>query len=114
MGQRPHPVPGRRVLPDGRAAARARTCWRRARCPLGGRTVDLADITVPFLNIIGEKDHIVPPEAVGAAAVARRLRRTSRSCGCRPGTSALIVGRTAQRHNIPAMADWLGRHSEPI
>jgi polyhydroxyalkanoate synthase len=81
--------------------------------PLGGRTVDLADITVPFFNILGEKDHIVPPEAVGAlsdlvgSTDVEELRLPA-------GHVGVIIGRTAQRHNIPAMADWLARHSEPI
>ena len=82
--------------------------------PLGGRTVDLADITVPFLNILGEKDHIVPPEAVGPLTdlVGSDRRRGAAPPG-RPRRRS-IVGRTAQRHNIPAMADWLERHAEPL
>ena len=55
----------------GRPVSPRRTCWRRARSRSAGATVDLADITVPFLNIIGEKDHIVPPDGVG------RCRRSS-------------------------------------
>lgn len=81
------------------------------RVPLGGRTVDLADISVPFLNIVGEKDHIVPSESnrtltllVGSADV-EELRLPA-------GHIGLIAGRTAQRHHVPAMADWLLRHSE--
>ncbi len=79
--------------------------------PLGGRIVDLADITVPFLNIVGEKDHIVPPEAVGDLANlvgsddVEELRLPA-------GHVGLVVGRTAQRHYLPAMAEWLERHSE--
>jgi polyhydroxyalkanoate synthase len=81
------------------------------RIPLGGRTVDLADITVPFLNILGEKDHIVPPESVDplpslvGSSDVEELRLSS-------GHVGVIVGRAAQRHNIPAMADWIARHSE--
>jgi len=82
------------------------------RVPLGGRIVDLADITVPFLNIVGEKDHIVPPEATGAltklvgSAEVEELRLPA-------GHVGLVVGRTAQRQYLPAMANWLERHSEP-
>lgn len=85
--------------------------FRSGRFPLGGRTVDLADITVPFLNILGEKDNIVPPASseiltslVGSAS-AEELRLPA-------GHVGLIVGRSAHRRNIPAMADWLLRHSE--
>jgi polyhydroxyalkanoate synthase len=81
--------------------------------PLGGRTVDLADITVPFLSILGEKDHIVPPDGVGplprlvGSADVEELRLPA-------GHVGVIAGRAAQRHNIPAMADWLARHSEHV
>lgn len=85
--------------------------FRSGRFPLGGRTVDLADITIPFLNILGEKDNIVPPASseiltslVGSAS-AEELRLPA-------GHVGLIVGRSAHRRNIPAMADWLLRQSE--
>ncbi len=83
------------------------------RVSLNGRTIDLADITVPFLNILGEKDHIVPPEATGdlpslvGSTDVEELRLPA-------GHVGLIVGRTAQRSYIPAMADWLERHSERL
>ena len=79
--------------------------------PLGDRTIDLADITVPFLSIVGEKDHIVPPDAVGpltelvGSTDVEELRLPA-------GHVGLMVGRTAQRQHIPAMADWIARHSE--
>ena len=79
--------------------------------PLGGRTVDLADITVPFLNIIGEKDHIVTPESNGNLASlvgsedVEELRLNA-------GHVGLIVGGTAHKRNLPAMSDWLVRHSD--
>ena len=47
--------------------------------PLGGRDIHLADITVPFLNIIGEKDHIVPPGRRRPAVLARRVHRRGRA-----------------------------------
>ena len=58
------PFPGAAFLQTADLFAR-RNLLATGQVPLGGRTVDLADITVPFLNIIGEKDHIVPPESTG-------------------------------------------------
>jgi polyhydroxyalkanoate synthase len=79
--------------------------------PLDGRTVDLGDITVPFLSIVGDKDHIVPPTStevlaslVGSDDVTE-LRLPA-------GHVGLIVGRSAHQRYIPAMADWLEAHSE--
>jgi polyhydroxyalkanoate synthase len=80
------------------------------RVPLGDRVIDLADVTVPFLNIVADHDHIVPPAStdpltslVGSTEV-EQLRLPS-------GHVGVVVGRAAQRRNLPAMADWLERHS---
>jgi polyhydroxyalkanoate synthase len=82
------------------------------RVPIGGRTVDLSDITVPFLNILGEKGHIVPPDAVGPLPSLVGSRDVE-ELRLPAGHAGVIVGRAAQRHNIPAMADWIARHAEP-
>ena len=104
------PFPGAAFLQMGELFAR-QNLLATGKVPLGGRIVDLADITVPFLSILGEKDHIVPPEAVGRLAElvgsthVEELRFPS-------GHVGVIIGRSAQRHNLPAMVDWLARHSE--
>ena len=81
------------------------------RVPLHGRTVDFADIRVPFHNIVGEADFVVPP-----AATTPLTRVVGDGNGTetmlRGGHAGLIVGRTAQRHNIPAMASWIESHLE--
>jgi polyhydroxyalkanoate synthase len=81
------------------------------RVPLGDRTVDLADITVPFLNIVGEKDNIVPPES-NANLVALVGSPDAEELRLRAGHAGLIVGGSAHKRNLPPMADWLLRHSE--
>jgi polyhydroxyalkanoate synthase len=79
--------------------------------PLGGRTVHLADVRVPFLSIVGEHDNVIPPASTGdltamvGSADAEELRLPA-------GHAGLIVGRSAHTKYIPAMADWLERHSE--
>ncbi|MDQ3485667.1 MAG: alpha/beta fold hydrolase [Actinomycetota bacterium] len=81
------------------------------RVPLGDRVVDLVDITVPFVSIVGEKDHIVPVEssaglaALVGSAEADELRLPA-------GHVGLVVGRAAHGRNIPAIAGWIERHSE--
>jgi polyhydroxyalkanoate synthase subunit PhaC len=83
------------------------------RMTLGGREVDLGTITWPFLNVIAEKDHIVPPAAVGrlsslvGSADVTELRLPS-------GHVGLVTGRSAQKRTIPAIADWLEAHSDEI
>jgi polyhydroxyalkanoate synthase len=78
--------------------------------PLGGRDVALADIEVPLVSILGEKDHIVTPDSAGGLCelVGSRDREELRLPS---GHVGLIVGRTAHKRNLPAMADWLEKHS---
>ena len=93
--------------------ARLFTCGNLLRTgviPLGDRDVELQDITVPFLSVLGEKDHIVPPAA--AAGLPDLVGSEDRSELRLPsGHVGLIVGSTAHRRNLPAMADWLEAHS---
>jgi polyhydroxyalkanoate synthase len=81
------------------------------RVPLGGRTVDFADITVPFVNIVGQKDTIVPPASTGELS-ATVGSADAEELPLPAGHVGLIVGRAAQTKYIPAMMDWLERHSE--
>jgi polyhydroxyalkanoate synthase subunit PhaC len=83
------------------------------RIRLQDRTVELRDITVPFLNVIGELDHIVPLDAVTplvelvGSADATELRLPA-------GHAGLVVGRSAHKRNLPAMAAWVRAHSDEI
>lgn len=78
---------------------------------LGGRVVDLADIACPFLNVVAEKDHIVPVDAIG---------RLSEMVGSddktelrlKAGHVGLVVGRSAAKNTLPAIANWLIEHSD--
>jgi polyhydroxyalkanoate synthase len=104
------PFPGAAFLETANLFARE-NLLATGRVPIGGREIDLADIRWPFLSILGEKDHIVTPEAAGpliglvGSDDKEELRLPS-------GHVGLIVGRTAHKRNLPAMADWLERHSE--
>lgn len=83
------------------------------RLRVGGRRVHLSDITVPLLNVVAAKDHIVPPEAaraitdlVGSAQKDELLLQA--------GHIGLAVGRHAQQVTIPQIAEFLRAHSEPV
>jgi polyhydroxyalkanoate synthase len=74
--------------------------------PLGGRTVRLADITCPLLNIMAERDHIVAP------ASARPLNDLVSSTDVREllvpaGHIGLATGRQAVKYTIPELNAWL-------
>ena len=76
----------------------------RGEIEIGGRTVDLRSIDCPVLSVIGEADHIVPPEStqpiMDVLPDVEELRFTA-------GHVGLIVGKSAQRTSIPGIAAWL-------
>jgi polyhydroxyalkanoate synthase len=73
---------------------------------LGRRTVRLADITCPLLNVMAEHDHMVPPRVseplsklVGSDD-PQELRVPA-------GHVGLVMGRAAAKTTIPGIVDWL-------
>jgi polyhydroxyalkanoate synthase len=81
------------------------------RVPLGNRTVDLADIRIPVLNIVGAQDNIVPSEST-APLPGLLVNSDVTDLVLPAGHVGLIVGRQAFKKFIPAILDWLELHSE--
>jgi polyhydroxyalkanoate synthase len=77
---------------------------------LGNRPVHLSDISCPFLTVLAENDHITPPESVGPMIdlVGSKDRQEMR---LKAGHVGIIVGRNASKNTMPAMADWIVKHS---
>jgi polyhydroxyalkanoate synthase len=71
---------------------------------LGGRHIDLRSITCPVLNVVGQADHIVPP---ASTAPILGLLENVDDAPFPAGHVGLIVGGSAQRRSIPAIAGWL-------
>ncbi len=80
---------------------------------LGGRNVDLAAITCPVLNVVAERDHIVP---IAAAEPIPRLVGTPDAEELRlaAGHVGLVAGRTAAKVTLPGIAGWIKDHGEPL
>ncbi|MGK2320791.1 alpha/beta fold hydrolase [Gordonia rhizosphera NBRC 16068] len=81
------------------------------RLMLGGDRIHLSDITVPFLSVVGEKDHVVPPasstplmDLVGSSQKTELLLKG--------GHIGLVVGRTAAKTTIPTIIEFLIKQSE--
>jgi polyhydroxyalkanoate synthase len=77
---------------------------------LGGRRIDLGAVTVPFLSVVGERDHMAPPassepllDLVGSEDKSE-LRVPA-------GHVGLFVGGSAAKHSIPGMIEWMRAHS---
>jgi polyhydroxyalkanoate synthase len=73
---------------------------------IGGREVDLANVTMPVLNIYAEQDHLVPPDASRALkSVVGTKDYTELSF--KGGHIGIYVSGRAQREVPPAIHQWL-------
>lgn len=80
---------------------------------LAGEPVDLADIKMPFLNVVGTRDHIVPVAA--AEGLANMVGSKDRS-EMRPdaGHVGMLIGSGAWKRHMPAMSEWIIDHSSEL
>lgn len=81
------------------------------RLVLGGEAVHLADVTVPFLCVVAERDHIVP-EASAAPLIELVGSTDKQSLRLPGGHVGLLVGRTAATTTIPTIVEFLRGRSE--
>jgi polyhydroxyalkanoate synthase len=82
----------------------------QGRIELGGRAVDLRSIACPTVSIWGQADHLVPPASV---APLKAVLPDVDELVFPAGHVGLIVGGSAQRRTIPAIAGWLEQHAYP-
>lgn len=81
------------------------------RLVIGGRRIHLSDITVPFLNVIAEKDHIVPsPSTTPLVPLIGSDDKTELLLPA--GHVGLIVGSRGRKQCMPAMSDWMLARSD--
>jgi polyhydroxyalkanoate synthase len=73
---------------------------------IGGRRVELPNITQPVLNIFAEQDHLVPPAASRALADCVGTDDYTQ-LAFRGGHIGIYVSGRAQREVPPAIHDWL-------
>jgi len=78
---------------------------------VGGREVDLGAVDRPLLNVVAEKDNIVP---VASADVVESLVGSADATTLRLPTGHIgyVVGRAATRTTIPSIIEWIRAHSE--
>ena len=80
---------------------------------LGGRAVALEDITAAALIIIAERDEFVPPRS--SEPIAERLGSDDvETIRVPAGHAGALMGSAARRVTMPAVVDWLTRHSAPV
>jgi polyhydroxyalkanoate synthase subunit PhaC len=83
------------------------------RLTVGGDPVHLSDITVPFLTVRANRDHIVPPDAT-APLIGLVGSPDKHELCLDAGHMGLVVGRTAARTTVPTILDFLRRRSDEI
>jgi len=78
----------------------------QSRLTLGGRRVDLKNITMPLLNIYGKYDHLVPPEA--AEVLPSKVSSVDVEDICLPtGHIGIYVSSKIQKLFVPKISAWL-------
>jgi polyhydroxyalkanoate synthase len=73
---------------------------------LGGRKVDLKNVTMPVLNIFGEQDHLVPPAS--SRPISEKIG--SKDVTTKPfdlGHIGMYVSSRSQKELAPTVANWL-------
>jgi polyhydroxyalkanoate synthase len=78
----------------------------RQQLEIGGRKVDLRELRMPILNLIGKRDHLVPPaasRALGSAAASRDYTALELDLG----HIGMYISARAQREVPGAIIDWL-------
>lgn len=83
------------------------------RVRVGGRAVSLRDFTWPLLNVVAQKDHIVPCDAATPVCGLVGSAETQ-TLELPAGHVGLVMGRSASRTTLPAVVDWLRAHAEEV
>jgi polyhydroxyalkanoate synthase len=78
----------------------------QGRMEVGEHRVDLGRVTMPLLNVYGQYDHLVPPEASEILAQKVGSRDTENVC-LDTGHVGIYVSARFQRETIPMIAAWL-------
>jgi polyhydroxyalkanoate synthase subunit PhaC len=73
---------------------------------LGGKRVDLKQLTMPLLNFFGEYDHLVPPQACNQLSGAVGSKDKEDVC-LETGHIGIYVSSRFQRQFAPKIARWL-------
>ncbi|GAB4306942.1 MAG: class III poly(R)-hydroxyalkanoic acid synthase subunit PhaC [Myxococcota bacterium] len=79
---------------------------------IGGRKVNLKNITVPVLNIYAEKDHLVPPASTIPFCKYIGSKDTD-TFSLPTGHIGIFVGGKSQNVLVPHILQWLGRRTAP-
>jgi polyhydroxyalkanoate synthase subunit PhaC len=83
----------------------------RANGLMDGSLADLGRITVPVLNVLAERDHIVPM-AAAEPVVGLLGSEDAQELRLAAGHVGLVAGRSAAKVTLPGIAGWIAEHSD--
>ena len=78
----------------------------QSKMKIGGKRIDLKKITMPMLNIYGQYDHLVPPEACNQITGQVGSKDTEDIC-LDTGHIGIYVSSKTQREFAPKIVSWL-------
>jgi len=77
---------------------------------LGGRKVDLANLSMPVLNVYAERDHLVPPPSTVALGKYIGNKKDYQELPIKTGHIGIYTGGAPQKIVAPSVAKWLKEH----
>jgi polyhydroxyalkanoate synthase len=83
----------------------------QSKLEVGGKRVDLKQITMPLLNFYGKYDHLVPPEACERLAESVGTKDATDVC-LETGHIGIYVSSKCQREFAPRIAAWLAERDK--
>ncbi len=83
----------------------------QSKLEVGGKRVDLKNITMPLLNFYGKYDHLVPPEACEKLNAAVGSTDTEDIC-LKTGHIGIYVSSKCQQEFAPKIVKWLQQRDE--
>lgn len=83
----------------------------QSKLEVGGKRVDLKNITMPLLNFYGKYDHLVPPEACEKLTAAVGSTDTEDIC-LKTGHIGIYVSSKCQQEFAPKIVKWLQQRDE--
>jgi polyhydroxyalkanoate synthase len=77
---------------------------------LGGRKVDLKNLSMPILNVYAERDHLVPPPSTVALGEHVGNKADYKELPIKTGHIGIYTGGASQKILAPGVAKWLKEH----
>ena len=84
----------------------------QSKLDIGGKRVNLKNITMPLLNFYGKFDHLVPPEACDLLTGLVGSKDATDVC-LETGHIGIYVSSKCQREFAPRIAAWLSERDQP-